>query len=78
MLDEIIKLVAKKANLNNAVASIAVDTVIKALKDKLPPAVGASLNSLLSASSGASKTAKKDDPLGGLGNLVGGLLGGKK
>ena len=74
MLDEIIKLVAKKANLNNAVASIAVDTVVKALKDKLPPAAGASLTALLGSSSGASKSG------GGLGDLVGsigGLLGKK-
>ena len=97
MSNELVKLVAKKANINETVASIAVETVVKALKDKLPQAVGVSLNSFLGSTSATNiaktvakttakakpvaklatnKSTKKDDPLGGLGDLVGSALGG--
>ena len=119
MFNEIVKSVAKKANISESAASIAVDTVIKALKDLLPQAVGLSLDSLIGSGTAtnitktvvksvssapkpaaksvfpapkpaakpaakpakpAAKKSKKDDPLGGLGDIVGaiGSLLGKK
>jgi nucleoid DNA-binding protein len=91
MANEIVKMVAKKANLSEPVAQIAVDTVIKFLKDKLPPVVGTTLDSFLGSGSTTSKsskttskskttssksTKKSDSPLGGLGDIVSGALGG--
>ncbi|MCL1937789.1 MAG: hypothetical protein FWF52_05285 [Candidatus Azobacteroides sp.] len=88
MANEIVKMVAKKANLSEPIAQIAVDTVLNLLKDKLPPVVGSTLDSFLSSNNTTnktttSKTNSKDDDslLGGLGNItdiLGGLLGGKK
>ena len=86
MANEIVKMVAKKANLSEPIAQIAVDTVLNILKSKLPPAVGSTLDSFLGSGSSTkttSKSSKKDDnPLGGLGDIagsvLGGLLGGKK
>ena len=88
MANEIVKMVAKKANLSEPIAQIAVDTVLNMLKSKLPPAVGNTLDSFLGSGSAlssktTSKSSKKDDsPLGGLGDIaasaLGGLLGGKK
>jgi len=97
MASEIVKMVAKKANISESIAQVAVDTVFKFLKDKLPPVVGNTLESLLGsgatakttspaskstkAGSTASKGGKKgDNPLGGLGGItdvLGGLLGKK-
>jgi len=88
MANEIVKLVAKKANLSEPIAQIAVDVVLNAVKSKLPAGVGGILDSFMSSSGASTKTstksgskAKKDDDLlGGLGNIVGGLGGllGKK
>jgi nucleoid DNA-binding protein len=77
MANEIVKMVAKKANLSESVAQIAVDTVLNVLKTKLPPAVGSTLDSFLGSGSAAAKTTKKgDNPLGGLGDIAGNVLGG--
>ena len=94
MANEIVKMVAKKANISEPIAQIAVDTVLNMLKSKLPPAIGNTLDSFLGsgAASNSSKTISKsgkttaksgkksDDPLGGFGNIVGtiGSLLGKK
>ena len=85
MANEIVKMVAKKANLSEPIAQIAVDVVLTALKGKLPSAASGILDTFLSsgAASTTSKTAKKDDNLlGGLGDIatsaLGGLLKGKK
>jgi len=81
MANEIVKMVAAKANLSEPIAQIAVDTVIKFLKGKLPPAVGTTLDTLLSSGSKTTSTTKKsDNPLGDLGNLAGtiGSILGKK
>jgi len=94
MASEIVKMVAKKAKISEPVAQIAVDTVLNLLKDKLPPAVGSTLDVILGSGSVSksktvsksgkktvSKSSKKDDnPLGGLGNIAGALgsLLGKK
>ena len=89
-------MVAKKANIAEPIAQVAVDTVFSFLKDKLPPVVGNTLESLLGSGSVTTTPAKKstktagkkttatakknDNPLGGLGNIVGSLgslFGGK-
>jgi len=82
MANEIVKAVAKKAKIPEAVAQIAVDTALNILKTKLPPAAGSILDSFLSSASGSTaskKGAKKkdDNPLEELGNIAGKLLGKK-
>ena len=85
MLNDLIKAVAKKANIPESIAKVAVDTVLKSLKDKLPPAASNSLNALLGSGSAAgsaksSKSSKNNNPLGDFGNIagtLGGLLGKK-
>ena len=84
MLNEIIKAVAKKANIPEPVAQIAVDTVISTLKKKLPPALGGALDSLIGSKGGAtaskakgSKSKKDDNLLGDLGSIAGKLLSKK-
>jgi len=91
MANEIVKLVAKKANLSEPIAQIAVDTVFKFLKDKLPPVVGNTLESFLGSGTATTtksttgkttskSSSKNDNPLGdfgGLANAIGGLLGKK-
>ena len=60
MTNEIVKLVAKKANISEPIAQVAVDTVLKFLKGKLPPVVGSALDSFLgSSSTPASSNTKK-------------------
>jgi len=88
MANEIVKMVAKKANLSEPIAQIAVDTVLNFLKGKLPPVVGSTLDSFLGGSGSATSskttskstkttsttsTKKSDNPLG---DLVSGALGG--
>ena len=64
MANEIVKMVAKKANISEPIAQVAVDTVLKFLKSKLPPVVGSTLDSFLGSGSvpksttTASKSAK--------------------
>ena len=64
MLNELIKSVAKKANITESAASIAVNMVIKALKDSLPQTIDLSLKNLtgaatsVSASKATAKTVK--------------------
>jgi len=61
MANEIVKMVAKKANIPEPIAQIAVDTVLNMLKSKLPPAIGSTLDSFLGsgAASSSSKTISK-------------------
>ena len=78
MANEIVKMVAKKANLSEPIAQIAVDTVLNMLKSKLPPAVGSTLDAFLGSKPASSS--KSNNPLGDLGNIagtLGGLLGKK-
>ena len=56
MANEIVKMVAKKANISESIAQVAVDTVLKFLKDKLPPVVGTTLDSFLGTSSAPQST----------------------
>ena len=81
MANEIVKMVAKQANLSEPIAQIAVDTVLNVLKSKLPSAVGSSLDAFLSSNSAASNSKKENNPLGDIANVagsLGGLLGKKK
>ena len=61
MANEIVKMVAKKANISEPIAQVAVDTVLKFLKSKLPPVVGNTLDSFLGSGSASksSTTASK-------------------
>jgi len=80
MANEIVKLVANKANISEPIAQIAVDTVLNFVKDKLPAGVGGVLDSFLGSGAAptSSKTTKKDDNLlGEIGGMLGGLLGKK-
>jgi len=56
MVNEIVKTVAKKANISEPIAQIAVDVVLKSLKDKLPSTLGSALNSFLGGSSAPATT----------------------
>ncbi|MDR0230798.1 MAG: hypothetical protein LBI82_01610 [Dysgonamonadaceae bacterium] len=49
MANEIVKLVAKKANISEPIAQIAVDTVLTAIKSKLPAAAGGIIDTFLSS-----------------------------
>jgi hypothetical protein len=66
-MEELTKLVAQKTGLPEAKAKVAVETVLKFLKDKLPDPIAAQLDTILEGGQAA-------DLLGSLG----GLLGGKK
>ena len=77
-MEDLVKLVAKKTGMSESIAQIAVTTVISSLKTKLPVNVGGMLDTYLTPSG---KTASKsNNPLGDIGNIVGGLGGllGKK
>ena len=89
-MEELVKLVAKKAGINESIAQIAVTTVLSAVKAKLPASVGGILDSFLGSNSKPTttkttkttkgKNAKSSDMLGGVDNIIGGLgkLLGKK
>ena len=72
-MNEIIKMVASKTGMSDSVAKIAVDVVISQLKSKLPAGVGSQIDALL----GDKSSAKSSNPLGGLTDKLGGLLGKK-
>jgi len=79
MANEIVKAVASKAKIAEPIAQIAVDTVVRMLKDKLPANVGGLLDTFMGTSKAS--TTNANNPLGNLGNIagtLGGLLGGKK
>jgi len=70
-MKEIIKMVASKTGMSESVAKIAVDVVVSQLKSKLPAGVGSQIDSLL----GDNSSAKSSNPLGGLTDKLGGILG---
>ena len=67
-MNELIKLVSKKTGLPEAKAKVAVETVLKFLKDKLPEPIAGQIDTVVEGGS------LPTDLLGSLG----GLLGGKK
>jgi len=69
--------------MSESIAQIAVTTVISALKTKLPANVGGILDTFIGNGSGTKKNtgkSKNSNPLGDIGNIVGGLsnIFGKK
>ena len=62
-MQELVALVVKKTGLDAKQAKVAVDVVLKFVKDKLPPAVGGQIDALLKGEGGLSSAA---DMLGGL------------
>ena len=52
--NELVKLVSSKTGLNEELATLAVDTVIAFLKQKLPPELSGQLDSLLSGQESSS------------------------
>ena len=56
MANEIVKLVAKKANISEPIAQIAVDTVLNFVKGKLPAGIGNTLNSFIGSASTTSSS----------------------
>ena len=77
-MNDLVKLVAQKTGMSEAIAQIAVTTVISSLKKKLPANVAGILDTAAGISS--SKSVKNDKPLGDISNVVSGLgsLLGKK
>ena len=71
---EVSELVAKKVGIPKEKAQQAVDVVLNFLGKKLPPAVAAELNAVLSGNVNLSDGIGLDDAAG----LLGGLMGGKK
>ena len=71
---EIATAVAKKVGIPADKAKMAVDVVFNLLKEKLPPAVGAQLDAVLSGNVDLSDGIGLDDAAG----LLGGLMGGSK
>ena len=67
-MDELVELVSKKTGLPEAQAKVAVDTVLKFVKEKLPDPIADRLDDILEGADAL------DD---GIGGLLGGLLGGK-
>ena len=67
-MDELIKLVAQKAKIPEATAKVAVETVVKFLKEKLPAPIAGQLDAILKGG-GINEGVLKG---------LGGLLGGKK
>lgn len=72
-MNEIIKMVASKTGMSESVAKIAVDVVVSQLKSNLPAGVGSQIDSLL----GDNSSAKSSNPLDGLTDKLGGILGKK-
>ncbi len=69
-MNDLIKLVAEKANIPEATAKVAVETVVKFLKEKLPDPLADQLDSILSGKINPNQ-------LGDLAKGLGGLLGKK-
>ena len=72
-MDELIKLVSKKANISADQAKQAIESVLGFLKEKLPKPVADQITALISGAGGAA-----GDVAGKAGDALGGLFGGKK
>jgi hypothetical protein len=71
---EIAGLVAKKVGIPQDKALLAVDVVLKFIKEKLPPTMAGEFDAVLAGNVDLSDGIGLDDAAG----LLGGLLGGKK
>jgi hypothetical protein len=67
---DLVKLVSSKTGLNEEMATLAVDTVIGFIKEKLPPEFAGQLDGLLSGGGGESAAS-------GILGKIGGLFGKK-
>ncbi|HYY29144.1 MAG TPA: hypothetical protein VE860_14420 [Chthoniobacterales bacterium] len=67
---DLVKLVSSKTGLNEEMATLAVDTVIGFIKEKLPPEFAGQLDGLLSGGGGEAGTS-------GILGKIGGLFGKK-
>jgi len=65
-MEELIKLVTQKANIPEASAKTAVETVVGFLKDKLPAPVAAQLDAVLASPATAGVLGQAAGTLGGL------------
>ena len=72
-MNEIVKMVASKTGMSESVAKMAVDIVVSQLKSKLPTGVRSQIDSLLDDES----STKSSNPLDGLTDKLGGILGKK-
>jgi len=70
-MNDIIKMVASKTGLSEAMAKVAVEMVLSHVKSKLPDGLGSQIDSLL----GGSSSSESSNPLGGLTDQLGGLFG---
>lgn len=70
-MEQLVQLVAQKANISPDVARVAVQTVLSFLKTKLPAPIASQIDGLIDGS------ASPDDMVKGGGDLLGGLLGKK-
>lgn len=77
-MQKIVNLVAQKANISEAQARTAVDTVASFLKNKLPPGVAGQVDKYLNDEEGSAGSG--DNTSGGIGGMagkVGGIFGKK-
>lgn len=70
-MEQLIQAVAQKANISPDIAKVAVETVVNALKSKLPEPIASQINGLLDGS------VSPDEILKGGGGFLGGLFGKK-
>ena len=66
-MDELVKLVSKKTGLSEKMAKVAVDTIVKFIKDKLPAPIAGQVDQAL----GGAGSLGADDITKGLGGLLG-------
>jgi uncharacterized protein (DUF2267 family) len=70
-MDDLIKLVAEKANISESAAKTAVETVVNQLKQRLPAPIAAHIDTALSTAAGQ----LKDKDLSDLAGLAKGFFG---
>lgn len=77
-MQKIVNLVAQKANISEAQAKTAVNTVASFLKDKLPPGVAGQVDNYLGDDTGTAGTGDNNSGgIGGMADKVGGMFGKK-
>lgn len=77
-MQRIVNLVAEKANISEAQARSAVNTVASYLKDKLPPGVAGQVDKYLNDEEETGNTGEKSSGnMGGMADKVGGMFGKK-
>jgi uncharacterized protein (DUF2267 family) len=77
-MDELVNLVTQKTGLSQDDARKAVEVVVNALKNKLPPAISSHLDSFLSGGMSGGMSALEAEAGDMLKGKLGGLFGGQK